>query len=78
MDARVRTGAYAITGVDHVEKVRPGDTVERIARRTLGADMSCYIEVLNGIKKDTPLKEGQSIKIPKLILKKKLKNMENK
>ena len=78
MDARVRTGAYAITGVDHVEKVRPGDTVERIARRTLGADMSCYIEVLNGIKKDTPLREGQSIKIPKLILKKKLKNMENK
>lgn len=78
MDSRVRTGAYVIIGLDHVEKVRVGDTIERIARRTLGADMACYIEVYNGITAATPLKEGQEIKIPKLMTKKKLKKLENK
>ena len=36
MDVRVRTGAYGIVGTDRMEKVRPGDTMKRIARRTLG------------------------------------------
>lgn len=73
MDARVRTGAYRIVGTDHQEKVRAGETVARIARRTLGPDMECYIEVYNGLTAASQLKEGQVINIPKLELKKKKK-----
>jgi nucleoid DNA-binding protein/LysM repeat protein len=73
MDARVRTGAYRIVGLDHTVKVKAGETLPKIARRTLGPDMECYIEVFNGIKSSAELKEGQSIKIPKLELKKKKK-----
>ena len=71
MDIRVRTGAYRITGTDYVVKVVPGDNAEKIARRTLGKDMSCYIEVYNGIKGATELEPGSVIKIPKLELKRK-------
>ena len=71
MDARVRTGAYRIVGTDHVVKVKSGDTTRRIARRTLGEGMECYIEVYNNVTTQT-LKEGQDIKIPKLELKKKV------
>lgn len=73
MDVRVRTGAYRILGEDHEVKVRTGETLAKLARRTLGADMECYIEVFNGLKPNTSLKEGQAIKIPKLELKKKKK-----
>ena len=69
MDVRVRTGAYGIVGTDRMEKVRPGDTMKRIARRTLGEGMECYIEVYNNIT-TSDLKEGQEVKIPKLKLKK--------
>lgn len=69
MDARVRTGAYGIVGTDRMEKVRPGDTMKRIARRTLGEGMECYIEVYNNMTTND-LKEGQEVKIPKLKLKK--------
>ena len=74
MDARVRTGAYRIVGADYDVKVRPGETTARIARRTLGPDMECYIEVYNGLTSSTALREGQTIKIPKLELKKKKKS----
>ena len=74
MDARVRTGAYRIVGMDYEVKVRAGETLDRIARRTIGPDMECYIEVYNGIKGSTELKAGQSLKIPKLELKKKKKS----
>ena len=69
MDVRVRTGAYGIVGTDRMEKVRPGDTMKRIARRTLGEGMECYIEVYNNMT-TSALKEGQEVKIPKLKLKK--------
>ena len=69
MDVRVRTGAYGIVGTDRMEKVRPGDTMKRIARRTLGEGMECYIEAYNNIT-TSALKEGQEVKIPKLKLKK--------
>lgn len=72
MDVRVRTGAYGIIGTDRIEKVRPGDTTKRIARRTLGEGMECYIEVYNHITTGD-LKEGQDVKIPKLKLKKYLR-----
>ena len=73
MDSRVRTGAYRIIGLDHTVKVKSGDTTKRIARRTLGEGMECYIEVYNNITSNQSLKEGQDIKIPQLELKKKRK-----
>ena len=73
MDSRVRTGAYRIIGLDHTVKVKSGDTTKRIARRTLGEGMECYIEVFNNITSNQSLKEGQDIKIPQLELKKKRK-----
>jgi len=73
MDSRVRTGAYRIVGTDMEVKVRAGETIQRISRRTLGPDMECYIEVYNGLSSNAQLKEGQTLKIPKLELKKKKK-----
>ncbi len=73
MDARVRTGAYYIAGTDQIVAAREGDTVERISRRYLGTGLSCYVEVYNELSGKTVLKEGQTIKIPKLKLKKYLK-----
>ncbi len=73
MDVRVRTGAYRIVGKDHSVKVKAGDTFAKIARRTLGPDMECYIQVFNGLKSTDELKEGQTLQIPKLELKKKKK-----
>lgn len=73
MDPRVKHGAYRIVGDDFTVTVRPGDTTARIAKRTLGAGMECYIEVYNGIKSNAELKEGQIVKIPKLEWKKKKK-----
>lgn len=73
MDVRVRLGAYRIVGTDHEVTVKSGDNVKKISRRCLGEGMECYVEVYNGIKSDTPLKIGQKIKIPKLVVKKKKK-----
>ena len=73
MDARVRLGAYRIVGTNSIEKVREGDNLAKIARRTLGPDMECYIEVYNGLNASSQLKTGQAIKIPKLEWKKKKK-----
>ena len=77
MDSRVRTGAYRIVGTDHVEKIKPGDNLARICKRTIGPDMECYLEVYNGIKGDADLKVGQEIKIPKLEHKKKKVKKDN-
>ena len=78
MDARLRHGAYYIVGTASVEKARPGDDLERISRRYLGKDMQCYVEVYNGFTSSTVLKEGQNVKIPKLITKKAMKNRQAK
>ena len=69
-DARVRTGAYKIVGLGKTVKAKAGQTVEDIAKRNLGPGMSCYVEVYNDLKGTTVLKEGQTINIPKLRLKK--------
>ena len=71
MDSRVRTGAYRIVGLDHKEKVKEGDNLQRITKRTLGPGMECYIEVYNGLNATSQLKTGQEIKIPKVERKKK-------
>lgn len=70
MDIRVRTGAYHIVGTDHEVKARKGETLARISRRELGEGMSCYMEVYNGMKPDSVLKEGQIVNVPKLKWKK--------
>ena len=70
MDIRVRTGAYRIIGEDRTVKAKAGQTVEDIATKLLGPGMACYVEVYNGLDGKATLKEGQTIKIPKLELKK--------
>lgn len=65
-DPRVRTGAYAIVGISETVKVKKGQTINSISRAYFGPGMECYVEALNG--KD--IKEGQTVKIPKLQLKK--------
>ena len=67
-DPRVRTGAYRIVGVQQVVIAKGGQTLSAISSHYLGPGMVCYLEALNGSE---PLKEGQKVKIPKLILKKK-------
>lgn len=67
-DARVRTGAYRIVGVAQVVKVSGRQSLQSISNLYLGPGMECYVEALNGT---TSVKTGQSIKIPKLELKKK-------
>jgi nucleoid DNA-binding protein len=67
-DPRVRTGAYSIIGVEQTIKAKKGQTLASISRTYLGSGMECYLEALNG---NGPIKEGQSVKIPKLKLKKK-------
>lgn len=67
-DPRVRTGAYSIVGVEQTIKAKRGQTLASISRTYLGSGMECYLEALNG---NGPIKEGQSVKIPKLKLKKK-------
>ena len=39
--------------------------------------MECYVEVYNGLKPGSMLKEGQTLKIPKLQVKKKKKQQSN-
>ena len=70
MDIRVRTGAYRIIGEDRTVKAKAGQTVEDMVTKLLGPGMSCYVEVYNGLDGKATLKEGQTIKIPKLELKK--------
>lgn len=67
-DPRIRTGAYNIIGVDRTVTVKAGQTLASISRTYLGPGMECYVEALNGVKE---VKEGQTLKIPKLQIKKK-------
>ena len=69
-DARVRLGAYHITGTDKVVKAKEGQTLKQISRTYLGPDMECYLEVYNDMKASDVLKAGQEVKIPKLVWKK--------
>lgn len=69
-DPRIRTGAYAIMGIDKEVTVQAGQTLKSISRAHLGDNMECYVEAVNA-KKD--LKVGDKVKIPKLKLKKRLR-----
>lgn len=70
-DPRVRTGAYRIVGTANTVTVKAGQTIKGLSKTYLGAGMECYVEAYNG--GITEVKEGQTIKIPKLELKKKTK-----
>lgn len=64
----VRTGAYNIVGTQQSVVVRKGQTLERISKTYLGPGMEVYVMVHNGV---TEAKEGSTLKIPKLQVKKK-------
>lgn len=68
-DARVRTGAYNIVGLQETVTVREGQTLKSISKFYLGDGMECYIEAFNGGK--TSFAAGEKVRIPKLELKKK-------
>ena len=62
-DARVRTGAYIIVGVETTVTVRSGQTLASISKAYLGPGMECYVEVFNNRKE---VKSGDKLRIPKL------------
>lgn len=69
-DIRTREGAYYIMGVDSILTTRKGDNVKKIAKMFFGStEMSCYIEVLNGISAADVLEPGTKLKIPKIEMK---------
>ena len=70
-DVRIRTGAYVIVGIKKTVTVRSGQTMEGISRSSLGPGMECYLEAVNGGKRE--LKAGESVNIPELKLKKRLR-----
>ena len=71
-DQRVRTGGYYIRGLDFELRVRPNDDLKRIARRTVGEELVCYLAVYNNLNETDSLRTGQKIRIPKLIMKKRV------
>ena len=64
-DTRIRYGAYNIVGVERVIVLRKGQTMASISRRTLGADMIGYFQVLNG---RNSMEAGDTLKIPRVEL----------
>lgn len=72
-DIRVKTGAYRIIGLNKEIIAKTGETLKSISDRTLGPGMECYIEVFNDLPQNCSIKSGQKIKIPELVLKKKVK-----
>ena len=65
------TGAYIIVGTEKSIKVKAGQTMKSIARMYLGDGMECYVQLHNG---KLEVREGETINIPKLKLKKKAAN----
>ena len=78
MDSRIRTGAYYIVGTKEVVTVQEGDNLRKIAVRSVGTELICYIEAYNGIKATDELKVGQEIKIPDLKWKKNIRSLKQK
>lgn len=64
----VRTGAYNIVGTQQSVIVRKGQTLEKLSKMYLGPGMEVYVMVHNGVAE---AKEGSTLKIPKLQVKKK-------
>lgn len=64
-DPRIRYGAYNIIGIDRIVVLKKGETMEKYSRKTLGADMVGYFQVLNGRK---TMQVGDTMKVPKVEL----------
>lgn len=62
---KLRYGAYRIIGVEKKVVLRPGETMEKVCRRTLGKDMIGYFEAINGQKRRSP---GDTVLVPKVEL----------
>lgn len=62
---KLRYGAYRIIGVEKKLVLRPGETMEKVCRRTLGKDMMGYFEAINGKEHRSA---GDTILIPKVEL----------
>ena len=64
-DPRIRYGAYNIIGIDCIVVLKKGETMEKYSRKTLGADMVGYFQVLNQRK---TMQAGDTMKVPKVEL----------
>ena len=64
-DPRIRYGAYNIIGIERIVVLKKGETMEKYSRKTLGADMVGYFQVLNGRK---TMQAGDTMKVPKVEL----------
>ena len=64
-DPRIRYGAYNIIGIDRIVVLKKGETMEKYSRKTLGADMVGYFQVLNQRK---TMQAGDTMKVPKVEL----------
>lgn len=62
---KLRYGAYRIIGVEKKVVLRPGETMAKVCRHTLGKDMIGYFEAINGQKRRSP---GDTILVPKVEL----------
>ena len=70
-DPRIRYGAYNIIGIDRIVVLKKGETMEKYSRKTLGADMVGYFQVLNGRK---TMQTGDTMKVPKVELRPEYRN----
>lgn len=64
----VRTGAYRIIGIENEITIKSEESLKKISHRTLGPGMECYISAFNECDENTVFKKGQTVKIPKLQL----------
>lgn len=65
IDPRIRYGAYNIIGIERIVVLKKGETMEKYSRKTLGADMVGYFQVLNQRK---TMQAGDTMKVPKVEL----------
>ena len=64
---QVQGGQYLITGVAQVHNIKPGESVNALAKKYLGdMDMAVYIIKLNNLNNPDIVEIGQKIKIPQL------------
>ena len=70
-DRRIRYGAYNIVGIERIVVLKKGETMEKYSRKTLGADMVGYFQVLNGCK---TMQAGDTMKVPKVELRPEYRN----
>lgn len=70
-DRRLRFGAYEVVGIEKTVRLKKGQTIEKYAKRVLGSEeMVVYFQALNGTN---DMKPGDTVKVPKVRLKKKFR-----